>query len=138
STLRQAQGEREKGKAPGPALGGREKGQAPSPARPELVEGPPLGILLAMALPDNLARRRDGSGESWLSAGGRGYALDPVSPLATAEWLAIGDAQGQAKGARITAALPLATDEVERWLAGRVERCATLRWTGERVEARLE
>jgi ATP-dependent helicase HrpB len=99
---------------------------------------PPLGILLAMALPDNLARRRDGSGESWLSAGGRGYALDQTSPLASAEWLAIGDAQGRAQAARITAALPLATEEVERWLAARIERRSTLRWTGERVEARLE
>jgi ATP-dependent helicase HrpB len=101
-------------------------------------DGPPPGILLAMALPDNLARRRDGSGESWLSAGGRGYSLDAASPLATAEWLAIGDAQGQAKGARITAALPLATDEVERWLGGRIERRSALRWSNERVEARLE
>ncbi len=98
----------------------------------------PLGILAALALPDNLARRRDGSGESWLSAGGRGYTLDPASPLATAEWLAIGDAQGRAKGARITAALPLTGDDVERWLADRVERRSVLRWTGERVEARLE
>ncbi len=98
----------------------------------------PLGILAALALPDNLARRRDGSGESWLSAGGRGYTLDPASPLATAEWLAIGDAQGQAKGARITAALPLTGDDVERWLADRAERRSVLRWTGERVEARLE
>src|SRR5688572_4514787 len=99
---------------------------------------PPAGILLAMALPDNLARRRDASGESWLSAGGRGYALDPASPLASAEWLAIGDAQGRAQAARITAALPLTTEDVERWLAGRIERRSTLRWTGERVEARLE
>jgi ATP-dependent helicase HrpB len=99
---------------------------------------PPPGILLAMALPDNLARRRDASGEGWLSAGGRGYSLDPASPLATAEWLAIGDAQGQAKGARITAALPLTTAEVEHWLTGRIERRSALRWTGERVEARLE
>ena len=99
---------------------------------------PPPGILLAMALPDNLARRRDASGESWLSSGGRGYVLDAASPLATAEWLAIGDAQGQAKGARITAALPLATAEVEQWLAERIERRSALRWTGERVEARLE
>jgi ATP-dependent helicase HrpB len=98
----------------------------------------PPGVLLAMALPDNLARRRDASGESWLSAGGRGYALDPASPLATAEWLAIGDAQGRAQAARITAALPLTTEEVERWLAGRIERRSALRWTGERVEARLE
>jgi ATP-dependent helicase HrpB len=100
--------------------------------------GAPLGVLLAMALPDNLARRRDPTGENWLSAGGRGYSLDPTSPLATAEWLAIGDAQGQAKGARITAALPLATPEVEQWLATRIERRSMLRWTGERVEARLE
>jgi ATP-dependent helicase HrpB len=127
-----------------------------SPVRPELVEGRasrevrgstgsprteggvPLGILLAMALPDNLARRRDSSGESWLSAGGPGYMLDPTSPLATAEWLAIGDAQGQAKGARITAALPLTTAEVEQWLTERIERRSVLRWTGERIEARLE
>jgi ATP-dependent helicase HrpB len=127
-----------------------------SPVRPEPVEGrasrevrgstgsprteggAPLGVLLAMALPDNLARRRDPSGESWLSAGGRGYSLDPVSPLATAEWLAIGDAQGQAKGARITAALPLTTAEVEQWLGRRIERRSVLRWTSERVEARLE
>ena len=98
----------------------------------------PLGILLAMALPDNLARRRDASGESWLSAGGRGYALDSTFPLATAEWLAIGDAQGHAKGARITAALPLTTADVEEWLGERIERRSVLRWTGERVEARLE
>jgi len=101
-------------------------------------ESAPLGVLLAMALPDNLARRRDASGETWLSAGGRGYGLDPASPLATAEWLAIGDAQGQAKGARITAALPLTTAEVERWLGERIERRSVLKWTGGRVEARLE
>jgi ATP-dependent helicase HrpB len=101
-------------------------------------ENAPLGILLAMALPDNLARRRDASGEGWLSAGGRGYILDPTSPLATAEWLAIGDAQGQAKGARITAALPLTTAEIEQWLGERIERRSVLRWTGERAEARLE
>src|SRR5690606_24548978 len=99
---------------------------------------PPPGILLAMALPDNLARRRDTSGESWLSAGGRGYSLDPASPLASAEWLAIGDAQGRAQAARITAALPLTTADVEQWLVERIERRSVLRWTGERVEARLE
>jgi len=126
-TLRQAQGERNGEKEPRPAR-----------AEPVEARKPPLGILLAMALPDNLARRRDPSGESWLSAGGRGYSLDGASPLATAEWLAIGDAQGRAQAARITAALPLTADEVERWLAERIERRSVLRWAGERVEARLE
>jgi ATP-dependent helicase HrpB len=112
----------------------------PTSARPELVEGrpPPPGILLAHALPDNLARKRDASGESWLSAGGRGYSLDPAAPLATAEWRAIGDAQGQAKGARITAALPLTTAAVEQWRGERVERRSIVKWTGERAEPRLE
>ncbi len=98
------------------------------------------GILLARALPDNLAKRRDGSGESWLAAGGRGYVLDPASPLASAEWLAIGDAQGQAKGARIMAAWPLSAQEVENALAERIERRSVVRWNAseQRAEARLE
>lgn len=98
------------------------------------------GILMARALPDNLARRRDSSGENWISAGGRGYILDPASSLARAEWLAIGDATGQAKGARITAAWPLTSEEVERALADRIERRSVLNWNNSagRVEARLE
>lgn len=103
-------------------------------------EPPPPGILLAHGLPDNLARRRDARGENWLSAGGRGYVLDPASPLASAEWLAIGDAQGMAKGARITAGLTLTAAEVEQWLSERIERRHIARWNDEegRVEARLE
>lgn len=99
---------------------------------------PPPAILLALALPGNLARKRDAGGEAWLSAGGRGYTLDPASPLARAEWLVIGDAQGRAKAARITAALPLDYSEVEQWLGPRIVRRHVARWTGERVEARLE
>ncbi len=98
----------------------------------------PPGILLAHALPDNLARRRDASGENWLSAGGRGYVLDPASPLARAEWLAIGDAQGRAGGARITAALALDTAEVEQWIGARIARRHSARWVNGRVEARVE
>jgi ATP-dependent helicase HrpB len=125
------------------AEGARKLAQGWAKRAEGLVEGAsgeraPPGILLALALPDNLVRRRDNSGESWLSAGGRGYSLDPASPLATAEWLAIGDAQGRAQAARITAALPLTNEEVERWLADRIERRAVLRWRGERVEARVE
>jgi len=103
-------------------------------------EAPPLGVLLAEAWPDNIARRRDPSGETWLTAGGRGLRLDPASPLARAEWLAVGEAQGEAKGARITGAIALDEAEVTRWLAPRIERRSTLRWIAgdARVEALLE
>ncbi len=97
-------------------------------------------VFLARARPDMVARRRDAAGETWLSVGGRGYMLDPASPLARCEWLVIGDAQGQAKGARITAAAALSSEEVEAHLAAQVERRSLVRWNaGEgRAEARLE
>ncbi len=103
-------------------------------------ETPPLGILLAEAYPDNIARRRDVSGELWLTAGGRGLRLDPASPLARAEWLAVGEAQGEAKGARITGAIALDEAEVTGWLGHRIERRSALRWIDDdaRVEALLE
>ena len=116
----------------------------PSPAQAEPVEAraqhPPLAILLAEAFPDNIARRRSPGGEEWLTAGGRGLRLDPASPLARAEWLAVGEAQGEAKGARITGAIALDEAEVTKWLAHRITRRTVLRWTADerRVEALLE
>lgn len=103
-------------------------------------EAPPLAVLLAEAFPENIAKRRDAAGEDWLTAGGRGLRLDPASSLARAEWLAVGDAQGEAKGARITGAIALTEAEVQRWLPQRLERRSTLRWVADerRVEAVLE
>ena len=125
--------------------GGVAAGPIGSPADPERVDAQatraiPLPVILASARPDMLARRRDPSGENWQSAGGRGYRLDLASSLARAEWLMIGDAQGQARSARITAAAELTTQEVEQYLADRVESRSTARWNDRegRAEARLE
>lgn len=97
-------------------------------------------MFLAFARPDFVAKRRDASGEQWLAAGGRGFHLDPASPLARADWLVIADAQGSAKGARITAAASLDTQEVERDLDYLIEKRRLVRWNSveNRVEARLE
>ncbi len=97
-------------------------------------------IFLAFAREDNIVQRRDASGENWLSAGGRGFMLDPASPLARAEWLVIADAQGQARGARITAAAELSAAEVERHFSHRIEKRTVARWNSseKRVEVRLE
>ncbi len=97
-------------------------------------------LFLAMALPDNIAKSRDAKGENWISAGGRGFFLDPASSLARSEWLVIGDAQGQAKGARITSAAALTFQEVEQSLGYLIERRSVLNWNAseKRVEARLE
>jgi ATP-dependent helicase HrpB len=95
---------------------------------------------LALARPDFVARRRDLAGENWLSAGGRGYVLDPASSLARAEWIVIGDAQGQAKGARITAGAEIAANRVPVLFATAIEERVTTRWNNDKdwVEARRE
>ena len=95
---------------------------------------------LALARPDFVARRRDATGEHWLSAGGRGYMLDPAAPLARAEWIVIGDAQGQAKGARITAGAEIAAGRIATLFADELQERVTTRWNSEksRVEARRE
>ena len=118
----------------------RKSSPSTSSGRAEVPESVSPAILLALALPDNIARRRDASGESWLSAGGRGYTLDPASPLARAEYLVIGDAQGQAKGARITAAAALDPRALEAELGALIEARSVARWNEAegRVEARRE
>ncbi|WP_408586786.1 ATP-dependent helicase HrpB [Novosphingobium sp.] len=100
----------------------------------------PLAVLLAEAFPDRIARARSASGEEWLASGGRGYRLDPASPLVTAKWLVIGDAQGEAKGARIMAGIALDEADIARWLGHRLDERHALTWNAEaaRAEARLE
>ncbi len=95
-------------------------------------------IHLALSMQDRIARRRDATGEQWLSAGGRGYQLDPASPLARCEWLVVADAQGQAKGARIVAAIEVAPQAIQEDLAALIEESSVLNWNEaqNRVEAR--
>ena len=120
-------------------LAGRWAKRAADLAGPVSTDNPPPpAILLAAGRPEFIAKRRDASGEQWLAAGGRGFVLDPTSPLARAAFMVVGDAQGQAKGARITSGIALEEIELERWLPDRIERQQVLRWTGDRVEALLE
>jgi ATP-dependent helicase HrpB len=95
---------------------------------------------VALAFPDRIARRRDASGETWASAGGRGFKLDPTSSLARAEWLAVAETQGMAAGARILSAAPIDSGEVESLFADRIETKRSVRFdpaTG-RIEALRE
>jgi ATP-dependent helicase HrpB len=80
-----------------------------------------LGRALALAFPDRLSRRRDRSGESWQSVGGRGFRLDPASSLASSEWLAVGEVAGHASGARILSASAIEERDVLDLFADRME-----------------
>nr|WP_221233088.1 ATP-dependent helicase HrpB [Sphingomonas endophytica] len=83
--------------------------------------GDTIAACVALAFPDRVARRRDASGERWVSAGGRGFRLDATSSLARAEWLAVAETQGMAAGARILSGAAIDAGEVEALFAERIE-----------------
>lgn len=87
-----------------------------------------LARCLTRAFPDRIARRRDASGENWISAGGRGFRLDPADPLARADWLAVGEIQGSASGARILSAATIEESDVMAAAADRIADKRTIRW----------
>ncbi len=89
-------------------------------AAPPLQERGEVGACVALAFPDRLAKRRDSSGEDWLSVGGRGFRLDPASPLARESWLAVAEVSGSAARARILSAAAIDAETVETLFADRI------------------
>ncbi len=87
-----------------------------------------LAEVVALGFPDRIAKRRDASGENWISVGGRGFRLDPAHPLARRDWLAVADIQGAASGARILSAVEIDFATVERLFADRIRTGANIRF----------
>jgi len=83
---------------------------------------------IALAFPDRLSRRRDQSGEHWQSVGGRGFRLDPASPLARSEWLAVAEVAGAAAGARILSAAAIELSEIEQLFAADIDAYTDVRF----------
>ena len=83
---------------------------------------------VALAFPDRLSRRRDPSGEQWQSVGGRGFRIDPTSPLARSEWLAVAEVAGAASGARILSAAAMTLEDVEDLFAADIEPFTDVRF----------
>lgn len=100
-------------------------GEANAPVSPATHE---IGLAVALAFPDRVSKRRSADGADWLSVGGRGFRLDPVSPLARAEWLAVAEVQGVAAGARILSAASLDQSQVETLFRDRIETLRTVRF----------
>ncbi len=104
-----------------------------------LTDDVAVGLVLALAHPDRIARKRSGT-SSYLMASGTGAALDPrdPGPLAGLEWLAVGDADrrpGQ-REARIRAAAPLTEDLALEAAGSMWTEVDEVTWTGGRVLAR--
>jgi ATP-dependent helicase HrpB len=90
--------------------------------------GDSIATAIALAFADRLSRRRDRSGEQWQSVGGRGFRLDPASPLARSEWLAVAEVAGAASGARILSAAAITAKDVEALFAADIEAYTEVRF----------
>ena len=104
-----------------------------------LTDDVAVGLVVGLAHPDRIARKRSG-GASYLMTSGTGAALDPRAPgpLVGLEWLAIGDAErrtGQ-REARIRSAAPLTEDLALEVAAAQWREADEVTWTGGRVLAR--
>lgn len=70
------------------------------------------GAMLALAWPERVAKALPAPGRFQM-ANGRQAFLEETDPLARAEWLVVADATGRAAEARILAAAPIASEDVE-------------------------
>lgn len=81
----------------------------------------PVGVILALAYPDRIARNR-GAGGSFLLANGRGANVDPASNLARAPFLAVAELTGTAAQSRIMLAAPISLAEIEARFGTHIEQ----------------
>ena len=102
------------------------RGWAKALPRPPSGEGPGVGTVVALAFPDRVSKRRSSEGADWISVGGRGFRLDPTSPLARADWLAVAETAGVAVAARIVSAAAMTRTDVEALFADRLETKRTV------------
>ena len=80
-----------------------------------------VGMLLALAYPERVAKNRCGATGAFLLANGRGAQVDPASPLAREPYLAVAELTGSAAAGRILLAAPITLAEIEARFAERIE-----------------
>ncbi len=91
---------------------------APSPQREGELS---VGVLLALAYPERIAKNRGGAAGAFLLVNGRGANVDPASPLAREPFLAVAELAGTAAQGRILSAAPITLAEIEQRFPDRIE-----------------
>lgn len=90
------------------------------------------GLLLALAWPDRIARRRPGQNGNYQLSNGKGASLRAGDQLLRYEWLAIAELDGQSRQASIYLAAPLRLADLEQHLAGLIVEQESADWDEQR------
>ena len=119
-------------------------GLVASAPRPERAREPwseaqsdAVGVLVALAYPDRIARQRPGEPGRYLLRNGRGATFAVAQPLGAAEWLAIAELDGDPRESRIWMAAALTADDVTAHFAAHITEEVTSRWDDTRRTLRL-
>lgn len=88
------------------------------------------GTLLALAYPDRVAQRREGSDGRYLLRNGRGARLPGIGPLSSEEYLVVASVGGSGAEGTIELAAPIRLDDVRRIFAGQIEIVVKAEWEG--------
>ena len=105
---------------PGPWRNAGRRSRRPA-LRPEDDTEISVGVLIALAYPERIAKNRGGGTGGFLLANGRGATIDVGSPLAREPFLAVAELTGSAAAGRILSAAPIALAEIETRFAERIE-----------------
>ena len=112
----------------------------PSNTRTSPIDASDTGLLVALAYPERIARRRPGGEARFQLAGGRGAVCANEDSLAHAPWLAIAHLDGDAREARIFLAAAIPPPASLPALAATLRTTDTISWdaANEVVVARTE
>ena len=86
------------------------------------------GAVVALAYPDRVAQRRGAKAGSFRLANGSGAVIDAADPLASEEFLAVAELDGDPRNARVFLAAPLSRPEIERTFEGHIEHVDWVAW----------
>ncbi len=87
------------------------------------------GLLLALAYPDRIGKRR-AAGPRYALSGGGGAVLDETDPLAASDWLVAASLDGDRREARIFLAAPVTLAEIEGEFARSMVVEESVNWDG--------
>jgi ATP-dependent helicase HrpB len=111
---------------------------AAPPPPPDAPDDP--AEMAALAYPDRIALRRPGDAPRYLLSGGKGAVLAEGDPLAGQRMLVVTDLDGQAREARIRAALPISETALRALFPDRLRPETVCQWDrrARRVVARRQ
>ncbi|PJI38009.1 ATP-dependent helicase HrpB [Ferrovibrio sp.] len=85
------------------------------------------GLLVALAYPDRVAKKRGGGG-SFLLSNGRGARLDPLDALSREEYLAVAEVDGAQADARVFLAAPIDEATIEAQFGAAIAARDAVEW----------